>query len=180
MKLLAISGSLRAVSSNTNVLLALQKLATPDIEIEIYDGVGALPHFNPDLDGDEPPDVVRALRHRIGECDGLIICSPEYAHGIAGAMKNLLDWLVSSLEFPEKPVALINTAQRAVHAQAQIREVLTTMSARLIDDASITVPLSGRSLDADSLVRDPELSAPLASALKAFTSAISATSGLST
>jgi chromate reductase len=102
MRILAISGSLRAASSNTAVLQAAAFLAPAGVEIVLYTGLGDLPHFNPDLDTDDPPEVVRALRHEIGQCDGLLICSPEYAHGVAGAMKNALDWLVSSVEFPEK------------------------------------------------------------------------------
>jgi len=89
-------------------------------------------------------------------------------------MKNALDWLVSSVEFPEKPVALINTSQRAVHSEAQLREILKTMSARMIDEASITLPLLGRNLDAAGIAADPILSAQLQFALNYFVAAIRA------
>jgi chromate reductase len=168
MRILAISGSLRAASSNTAALQAATLLAPAGIEVALYTGLGSLPHFNPDLDTDDPPEAVKALRHEIGLSSGLLICSPEYAHGIAGSMKNALDWLVSSFEFPEKPIALINTSQRAIHAPAQLREILTTMSARLIDDASITLPLWGRTLDAAAIASDPVLSEQLATALQHF------------
>ena len=136
------------------------------MEVVIYDRLGDLPLFNPDLDTETPPAAVRgALRREIERCDGVLVCSPEYAHGIAGAMKNLLDWLVSSLEFPEKAVALINASPRAVHSQAQLREILTTMSARLIEDASIELPLQGRGLDAAGIVADSALSAALRGAV---------------
>src|SRR5215469_4982365 len=141
MRILAISGSLRAKSSNTAVLTAAARLAPPGTEIVLYDGLADLPHFNPDLDTEDPPAPVLALRRAIGHCDGLLISSPEYARGVAGALKNALDWLVSSLEFPEKPVALINASPRSTHADAQLRLILATMSARLIEAASITLPL---------------------------------------
>jgi NAD(P)H-dependent FMN reductase len=172
MRLLAISGSLRAVSSNTAALQAAARLAPAGAEVVLYDGLGDLPLFNPDRDTETPIPVVAALRREIERCDGVLICSPEYAHGIAGAMKNLLDWLVSSLEFPEKPVALINASPRAVHSQAQLREILTTMSARLIADASIELPLQGRSLDAAGIVADAALSAALRGAVAVFADAI--------
>jgi chromate reductase len=172
MRILAISGSLRAASSNTAALQAAANLAPAGTEIVFYKDLGSLPHFNPDLDTDDPPEVVKALRHEVGLCSGIVICSPEYAHGIAGSMKNALDWLVSSLEFPEKPVALINTSQRAIHAPAQLREILTTMSARLIDDASITLPLWSRNLDAAAIASDPALSDHLRTALEYFVAAI--------
>jgi NAD(P)H-dependent FMN reductase len=74
-------------------------------------------------------------------------------------LKNALDWLVGSLEFPGKEVVPINTSQRAAEAQAQLRLVLTTMSADLRD--TITLPLLGRSLDAAGIAADPELAAAL-------------------
>src|SRR5690349_3915443 len=106
IQILAISGSLRAASSNTTVLRALAALALAGVAITLYDRLGELPYFNPDLDreGDTPPAVVADLRARIARADALLISSPEYAHGVPGVLKNALDWLVSSLEFPGKPV----------------------------------------------------------------------------
>jgi chromate reductase len=174
MRILAISGSLRAASSNRAALKAAAMLTPPDVQIVLYTGLGDLPHFNPDLDTDEPPQAVQTLRQEIGQCHGLLICSPEYAHGVAGSMKNALDWLVSSVEFPGKPVALINTSPRTVHAHAQLREILVTMSARLVDRASITLPLLGSNLDAKGIVSDPRLSILLQAALSDFVEAIRA------
>src|ERR1019366_459630 len=172
MRILAISGSLRAASANSRLVEALGLVAPPGVEVAIYAGLGDLPHFNPDLDGDAPPAAVQELRRQIGLCDGLIICSPEYAHGVAGVMKNALDWLVPSVEFPQKPVALLNAAPHAVHAQAHIRETLSIMTARLIEAASVAVPLEGRRLGAEDIAADPVLSSRLRNALEAFRHAI--------
>lgn len=174
MRILAISGSLRTASSNTAVLIAAKRLAPPDWEIVLYDGLASLPHFNPDMDTDHPPAQVLVLREHIGSCQGLLLCSPEYARGVAGALKNALDWLVSSQEFPDKPVALINASQRATSADAHLRLTLTTMSARLVEEASITLPLLGRNLDADGIVADDVLSEQLRAALDCFAHAIAA------
>ncbi len=81
-------------------------------------------------------------------------------------MKNALDWLVSSFEFPDKPVAVINASQRSTHADAALRLTLQTMSARLIEEASITLPLLGRNLDAARIAQDPELSSQVQTALE--------------
>jgi NAD(P)H-dependent FMN reductase len=172
MKLLAISGSLRANSSNAAVLDALVLLAPPDLEIARFQGLGELPHFNPDLDTDAPPIEVAELRRLVGACDGLVVSSPEYAHGIAGSFKNGLDWLVRSLEFPGKPIGIINAAPRASHAEAQLREILKTMSARLIDDAMLTLPIQGSGLDAAGIAGREELAAPLRQMLQKFAAAI--------
>src|SRR5439155_26208619 len=94
MQFLAISGSLRHASSNTQLLRAVALLAPPGLRITQFDGLGALPHFNPDLDTDPPSPAVRVLRESIAAADGLLISSPEYAHGVPGVLKNVLDWLV--------------------------------------------------------------------------------------
>lgn len=173
MRLLAISGSLREQSSNTAILQAARRLAPEGVDVVHYPGMGDLPHFNPDLDADgATPAAVLALREEIGRCDGILISSPEYAHGVPGSLKNLLDWLVGALEFPDKPVAMINISPRATHAQASLHETLKTMSARLVEEAFLTVPLLGRRLDADGIAADRELGAAVSDALTAFVRAI--------
>jgi chromate reductase len=171
MKILAISGSLRAVSSNTALLHAAAALAPAGVEIEVYGGLGDLPHFNPDLEADEPASVTD-LRERVRRADGLLISSPEYAHGVPGAMKNALDWLVGGEEFIYKPVALLNASPRATHAQASLAETITTMSGRLIAEASIAVPLLGAKLDAAGIAAHPEIAGSLREAIAAFARAI--------
>jgi len=163
VKILALCGSLRAVSTNRAALEACRLLAPAGTEVTIFDGIDKLPHFNPDLDCDPLPEKVAELRRLIGAYDRLLISSPEYAHGMAGSLKNALDWLVGSLEFPETEVVLINTSPRAEHAQAQLREVLTTMSADLRE--TVTLPLLGRTLDAVGIAADPELAAALRTGL---------------
>ena len=172
MRILAISGSLRAGSSNTAVLIAAGRLAPPDCQIVLYDGLGGLPHFNPDLDTASPPGQVLALRKQVGSCQGILLCSPEYAGGVAGALKNALDWLVGSVEFPGKPVALINASSRAVFADAHLRKTLETMSGRLVEAASITLPLPPSGIDADGIVANGLLSDQLRMALACFADAI--------
>lgn len=105
MEIMAISGSLRKVSSNTTLLRAVQRLAPEGVLITIYTGLGDLPHFNPDLEGQEPQSVFD-LRAQMQKAAGVLICSPEYAHGVPGVLKNALDWLVGSGETVNKPFAL--------------------------------------------------------------------------
>ena len=174
LRLLAISGSLRSASSNTTVLHALQAIAPAGVIVSLYDGLGDLPYFNPDLDGetDTPPPSVGQLRTQIGQADGLLISSPEYAHGVPGALKNALDWLVSSLEFPGKPVALINISPRSTFVHASLSETLTTMSASLIADPAFTISLPRKSLDVAGMLADPQITQCLHAALDAFVRAI--------
>jgi NAD(P)H-dependent FMN reductase len=172
MQILTISGSLRAASSNTSVLEALALIAPPGVTITRYDGLGELPHFNPDIEMEALPEAVAHLRRQVAEADGVIVSSPEYAHGIAGSFKNGLDWLVGSLDFPGKPVAAINAAPRASHAEAQLAEILKTMSARLIEECCITLPVQGSRLDAKGIAATPTLAEPLREMLERFVAAI--------
>ena len=97
-----------------------------------------LPHFNPDWEA-EAPDVVRRWQALLRGCDAVVIACPEYAHGIPGAFKNALDWVVGTVGLEGKPVALSNTAARAHHAQEQLADVITTMGWTIIDPASKTI-----------------------------------------
>ena len=177
LHLLAVSGSLRAGSSNTAALLAFARLAAPDIIVTLSDALARLPPFNPDEDGPAPHAAVTAWRHQIAAADGLVISTPEYARGVPGSLKNALDWLVSGPEMPGKPVMLINTSPRATHAQASLALILGTMSAKLIGAADVTLPLLGRPLDASAIAADPALAEPLTRALILFAAAVRAGGG---
>ena len=161
-----VGESLRRVSSNTAALLAARELAPPELSLTLYTDLGALPLFNPDDENECLPPSVRALRESVGQSDALLIACPEYAHGVPGAFKNLLDWLVGSLEFPDKPVLLVNTSARGSHhAQDALCEILRTMSARLLAPGSMPVLLPGAGCTADQILDDPRRRLEVATAL---------------
>lgn len=155
INILALSGSLRAASYNTAVIKALQRLTPPHVHITLGD-IGGLPLFNPDREGEHIPTLAM-LNAQLRKSHGLIIASPEYAHGISGVMKNALDWLVGGVDFPNKPIMLVNTSPRATHAQASLREILRTMSGNVIENACVSVPLLGSELDADGILTNKAL-----------------------
>ena len=169
-----ICGSLRAKSSNAALLDAVSLLAPAGVSVESYEGLADVPAFNPDDDVEPAPPAVNALRTRIASADALVISSPEYAHGVPGALKNALDWLVSGVEIYQKPVALLNPSPGSRFAHPQLIETLRTMSAAVVDEACITVPIAGRRLDAEGIAADSELSAAIRAALDALAAAMSA------
>jgi chromate reductase len=171
IRILAISGSLRKASLNSALLRAAARIAPPGIEVTLYRGLGDLPLFNPDIEASQPAPVA-ALREQILVADALLIASPEYAHGVTGAIKNALDWMVGNETFVDKPVALLNASPRATHAQAALRETLSTMSARLVDAACVTVPMLGSGLGEEDIVQHPEIRAALRAALSALRTAV--------
>lgn len=173
LRVLAISGSLRAVSVNSAMLRAAAHLAPEGMDITVFDGLGALPLFNPDDAAASPPAVLRLFDAVVG-ADVVLFASPEYAHGVTGAMKNALDWLVGFEPFAGKAVAVVNTSARAHHADASLRETLTTMAARILEPASITIPLLGAHLDEDGMVSSAPVSAAILQMLQALMVSVSA------
>ena len=168
MRLLALTGSLRATSINTELLRAAAILLPSGVTLVFSAQMGALPHFNPDLDqeGMLPVDAVATLRSEIAAADALLISCPEYAHGVAGAFKNLLDWLVSGPEMPGKPVCVLSASSSARFGPASLVETLRTMSCIVVRGAPVLVPIDGRRLDAAAIARDEALAGAIGSAIR--------------
>ena len=167
MKILAISGSLRAASVNSALLRATARLAPSDLQIRVYAHLGALPLFNPDHEP-TPPAAVKALRAAVAAADALIFASPEYAHGITGAIKNALDWLVSFEPFAYKPVAIFSASPRSTYADPALRETLHTMSASIVNDACFSAQLVGAKMSEDDMVQSTPISTHIKAALAAL------------
>ncbi len=161
MRLLAISGSLRGDSHNTRLLRVAAQLVPPHTQLELFEGLKAVPPYDPDDDLDPTPRPARRLREAIADADGLLIATPEYNSSLPGQLKNALDW--ASRPFPDnvlrnKPVAVIGAstgAFGAVWAQAEARKVLAATGARVID---VELPVGGAeaAFDGDRLA-DEEL-----------------------
>lgn len=160
IRVLAISGSLRAASINGAFCRAAAQLAPVGADVIVFSGLGELPLFNPDLEADIPPEVM-ALRQAVQQADALLIASPEYAHGVSGAMKNALDWLVSFEGFVGKPVAVVNTSPRAHHAYEALLETLRTMSATLIADSCSAIQLLGACTTEAEMLKSPTVAAQI-------------------
>ena len=173
VRLLAISGSLRAQSVNTAALKACAALARPPTVVTLYDGLAEMPAFNPDKEEamrrDNP--AVAALYAAVDQADAFLFAVPEYAHGVPGAFKNLLDWVVGHENFAGKPTALINVAPRAFHANASLREILTTMAAGIVAQACVTLPLAGKSWETAGIRADSTCRERLEVALEALEAA---------
>ena len=167
MRVLGISGSLRRDSHNRRLLRAAASALPSGAELVEWNGLAGLPAFDEDEEN-SPPESVRELLEAIESADVLLIVTPEYNASVPGALKNALDWLVGSVEFPGTAVGLLTTSSASVHAPAQLAEVLATMDARLVDGASATVALLGRPLDGAGIAADPALAAAVRGAVTAL------------
>lgn len=166
-RVLTLSGSLRAASSNTALLQAAASLAPSQLVLHQYVAWGDMPAFNPDQESQAPASV-EAFRDALRNADAVLIASPEYAHGVPGAFKNALDWVVGSGEFINKPVAAINASGRAVHAQASLLDTLAMMNSDMVSAASAVIALPTNKLDKAAMLASPSIVDGLRQALAAL------------
>jgi chromate reductase, NAD(P)H dehydrogenase (quinone) len=157
-RILFVSGSLRERSTNSAVLRTALLVEPGAVDARMYAGLAALPAFNPDLDHDPLPAAVADLRNEIRAADAVMFSTPEYAGGLPGAFKNLLDWTVGD-DRPgsmyEKPVAWLNVAARgAPNAHQSLRKVLGYVHATIIEPACLAIPVTGAMVDESGLVAD--------------------------
>lgn len=167
MRVLAISGSLRAASINSAFCRVFARLATAGHGAICSAAPGELPLFNPDLET-SPPSSVARFRDAVASADALLIASPEYAHGVSGVIKNALDWLVSFEGVVGKRVAVVNTSPRARHAHESLTEILLTMSLRVVPAASVSIPLLGYLRTDDEMRGSPEVRQAIARIFEAL------------
>lgn len=168
--ILAISGSLRAGSSNTALLRAAQALAPAGTTVELYAGLAELPHFNPDLE-EVAPASVHALRASLQRADAVLFSSPEYAHGVPGSLKNMLDWVVGSGELVGKPVALLQASPYGTFVRAALLETLCVMEGRVVEAASISLSFGTNRISAEQIVGEAGFADAVRGALAALVQA---------
>lgn len=138
--ILGISGSLRADSTNTIILKTLGSLLPPDITFEIFEGLDEIAHFAPGLSDTEP--VIR-FKTAIGQADAVVICTPEYAFGVPGTLKNALDWTVGTGDLNDKPVSAISASplnSGGNNALASLLLTLTALGTKKNDGSALSIP----------------------------------------
>jgi chromate reductase len=162
MRVLAVSGSLRAGSHNTSLLEAAIDAAPEDVEVELWEGIGDLPIYDQDLEGSDLPDAVLRLREDWGSADALLFATPEYNGSVPGGLKNAVDWAsrpvrASALTNQNAAVIGASTGQfGAMWAQADLRKILGVAGARVIGD-ELPVTRAHERFDAEGRLLDGEL-----------------------
>jgi chromate reductase len=162
IRVLAVPGSLRRGSHNTALARAAAEVAPEGVEVTVWEGLRELPHYDADLDGDDPPAAVAALRETFAAADALLFVTPEYNASIPGVLKNAVDWL--SRPFPGnavfgRPTAVVGASTGrfgGVWAQDELRKSLRTAGARVVP-GGVAVPKAPERFDADGRLADDEL-----------------------
>ncbi len=153
-KILAISGSTKPGSANERILRAIGQMYAGRVELELFTAIDRLPHFNPDLDNDDPPAEVVELRRLINEADGVLISTPEYVFSLPGALKNALEWTVSTTLFTDKPAAFIIAATSGEKAFESLALILRTIGAKIDNDSMMLVKGARTKLDDEDNISD--------------------------
>ncbi|PBC05744.1 NADPH-dependent FMN reductase [Mesorhizobium sp. WSM3860] len=175
LNLLAISGSLRAASTNSALIAALAANAPADCRVTVYDGLGRLPIFNADDEGERTPRGAGELIDAVTRADGVIVSCPEYAHGVPGGMKNALDWLVSRDAAVGKPAMLVHASPRSLYARAALAEIMRTMSFALCEGVMLEIALLGKKPpEVEAILAEPANRQAMRGALQAFAAFIRA------
>lgn len=154
-KIFAISGSTRSQSSNESILKTISKMNSDRLEVSIFKQLTDLPHFNPDLDKDNPPEVIRNFRNSIQESDGVIICTPEYIFSLPAALKNAIEWMVSTTVFTDKPTAFIIASGLGERSFESLTVIMDTLQAKINDRTRLLLKGSRSSIDENGYLSDP-------------------------
>ncbi|MBC7384291.1 MAG: NAD(P)H-dependent oxidoreductase [Bacteroidia bacterium] len=153
--MLGLSGSLKQTSANTNILKAISGLAAANIKFTIYQGIDKFPFFRPEYEAGT--EAIIDFRLQLKEADGVIICTPEYAFGVPGVLKNALDWLVSSGELNDKPVIAISASPLPTGGNRAMESLLLTLKAlgtQMDGNSSLMIPAVSLKLNKDGQLTD--------------------------
>lgn len=167
-KVIAISGSTRLNSTNLSYIKAITALAKDRFETAILDGIDLLPHFNPDLDNDNPPAAVISFRNSLKTADGILICTPEYAMGVPGSLKNAIDWTVTSMEFSHKPVALVTASSIGEKAHQSLLETLKIIESNINDETQLLISFAKTKINNACVIIDETTLQSIQKLIEAF------------
>ncbi len=166
LEILTICGSLRHGSSNAKLIEAYTRSAPSGINFSTLDSIGSLPLYSPDIDQEPLPSAVSETRQKVSNADLLLFSTPEYIHSLPAALKNLLEWLVGDPRFHGKKVAILHANPASQFALSELREVLTTMSAQILDPACVVVNLGSNKTSVDQILQNEEIRTSLSRSSK--------------
>lgn len=157
IKILGISGSLKATSSNTKLLTAISSFFDPKVTFDLLHGLDALPYFNPDREAGNA--AVQVFKKSLGESRGVIICTPEYAFGVPGVLKNALDWTVHTGDLNDKPLMALSCSplyEGGGKAMASLLLTLSALGAKMSSNSHLSIGDIYRKMDQAGAITDKD------------------------
>jgi chromate reductase, NAD(P)H dehydrogenase (quinone) len=163
-----IVGSAGENSSNLKLVNRMAALTASDFDMMVYGSLKQLPHFDPELSMNNPPQIVLDFRSAIEKADGILICTPEYIFSIPAILKNAIEWCVSTTVFSKKPVGLITASADGRKGHEQLQLIMKTVEATLSEETSLLIPGIRGKIDQDGNIKDPAIAENLANFTNAF------------
>ena len=168
IKILALNDSIRENSSNFNILKYISNQFQSEFEFEIFGALDALPHFNPDLDTDNPPKEITSFRNKIINADGIIICTPEYVFSLPGSLKNALEWWVSTTIFSNKKTGLITASASGEMGHEQLLLIMKTLESKFDNKTQLLIQGVRGKVGAEGEITNQETAEALQNFTKKF------------
>lgn len=166
--ILAICGSTRKESANLQLLKMIWDITSDIYKISIFVGIAELPHFNPDLDNENPPKKIAEFRDKISNSDGVIICTPEYVFSIPGSLKNAIEWCVSTTLFSNKPIGIITASASGDKGHEELQLIMKTLECRFDENTAILIKAVKGKIHKDRGIIDNETLEKIKAFLKSF------------
>ncbi len=173
IKIAAICGSTKKNSLNLKLIDAIASLTESDFEFDVISNIDQIPHFNPDLDNEAAPEAVSSFRKRLRKAHAILICTPEYAMGVPGTLKNAIDWTVSSCEFSHKPTALITASSQGFKGHASLLETLKIIEANITDETQLIISYVKTKVSAEGFIKDEATKAQVLGVMQGLLASVS-------
>lgn len=166
--ILAICGSTRKDSANLQLLKMISDITSDIYEVSIFEEIAELPHFNPDLDNENPPRKIVEFREKIANSDGIIICTPEYVFSIPGSLKNAIEWCVSTTLFSDKPIGIITASASGDKGHEELQLIMKTLESKFDKKTAIQIKAVKGKIHKDDGIIDNETLGKIKAFLKSF------------
>ena len=154
--IIAIQGSTRKNATSNQLINAIATLYSEQVSVNVYDKTSTLPHFNPDDDNNSVAGEVTNFRKQLQQAEGILICTPEYAHGVPGSLKNAIDWTVSSADFYNKPTALITASTDGSFGHAAMLEILKAIGSGNIENLHLLISFVKTKVNKEGVITHTE------------------------
>lgn len=168
--ILAIIGSASENSTNQRLIEFLAAQTKNELNWIIFDQLKSLPHFDPELSVNNPPEEVVNFRKQIERANGIVICTPEYVFSIPSGLKNAIEWCVSTTIFSDKPCGLITASAQGEKGHEELQLIMKTLMAKFTDETTLLISGIKSKISESGEVNDPDIKLKLVSFIKSFLS----------
>ena len=166
--ILAIIGSASSNSSNLKLVEKIAGLTENEFHLTTYTDLKSLPHFDPELSTDNPPQIIIDFRKTIEKSDGIIICTPEYIFSIPSGLKNAIEWSIATTIFSNKPSGLITASASGQKGHEELELIMKTAMAKFTNETTLLIQGIKGKFDEQGKLNDYETQKRLEEFIQAF------------